>query len=95
MWRSPIPIGPVIRPSAANVWRSFESGSPIPMNTTFDRRRGVDAGRAPAARRAQRTCAAISPAVRLFRSPICPVAQNPQPIAQPDWVDTQAVTRSR
>ena len=65
------------------------------MNTALDRRRGVDAGRAAASRLAQTACAAISPAVRLLRSPICPVAQNPHPIAHPVCVETHTVTRSR
>ena len=78
----------------ANTCRSFASGSPIPMNTTFPSRCGVVGGRRAASRRAHTTCAAISPAVRLFCRPICPVAQNVQPIAQPDCEETQTVTRS-
>jgi hypothetical protein len=65
------------------------------MYTTLPSRRGVVGGSRDAARIAQATCAAISPAVRFPESPICPVAQNPHPIAHPDWVDTHTVTRSR
>jgi hypothetical protein len=70
-------------------------GSPIPMKTTFVRRRGVDAGNRPVSRKAHITWAVISPAVRLFFSPVCPVAQKPQPIAYPAWLEAQTVTRSR
>ena len=45
----------------------------------------------PVAAASTRTCAAISPAVRLRTSPIFPVRQNAQPIAQPTCVDTQKV----
>ena len=65
------------------------------MKTAFDRRRGVESGSAAASRRAHTACAAISPAVRLLRSPIWPVAQNPHPIAHPVCVETHTVTRSR
>ncbi len=95
--RSPRPtaLGSVSRCSAPNVLRSFASGSPIPMNTTLVSRRGVVEGSRGAERLPHRTWAAISPAVRLFCSPICPVAQNPHPIAHPDCVETQTVARSR
>ena len=43
--------------------------------------------------RAMRTCSTISPRLRSPRSPIVPVAQNEQAIAQPTCDDTQQVTR--
>ena len=42
-------------------------------------------------RASRRTWPAISDAVRCRRSPILPVRQNAQPIAQPTWVETQNV----
>mmetsp|Transcript_22558 Transcript_22558/g.89588 ORF Transcript_22558/g.89588 Transcript_22558/m.89588 type:complete len:208 (-) Transcript_22558:166-789(-) len=39
------------------------------------------------------TCSKISVAVSWRRKPIWPVAQKTQPIAQPAWLDTQAVAR--
>ena len=44
--------------------------------------------------RAATTCSTISPTVRCRPKPAWPVAQNPQPIAQPTWLLTQTVTRS-
>jgi hypothetical protein len=64
------------------------------MNTTLLNRLVVDPGSRAASRRGHTTCAAISPAVRLFFNPICLVAQNVQPIAQPDCEETHTVTRS-
>ena len=64
------------------------------MNTTFVRRCGVVSGSFEASRRAHTACAAISPAVRLFCSPIWPVAQKVHPIAQPACDETHTVTRS-
>ena len=58
------------------------NGSPIPMKTTFETRRGA------AARRARITCSTISPTDRCRSNPAWPVAQNPQPIAHPAWDDT-------
>ena len=49
------------------------------------------ASSSPVADASTRTCAAISPAVRLRTRPILPVRQNAQPIAHPTWVDTQNV----
>ena len=66
----------------------------MPMNTTFVSRCGVDPGSFAASRRAHTTCAAISPDVRLLSSPIWPVAQKPQSIAHPTWLETHTVTRS-
>ena len=43
------------------------------------------------ARASARTCPAISPAVRLRTSPILPVRQNAQPMAQPTCVEMQKV----
>ena len=63
------------------------------MNTTFVSRLGVVSGMFAASRLAHRTWAAISPAVRLPNRPICPVAQNPHPMAQPACELTQTVTR--
>jgi len=57
--------------------------SPIPMNTTLVSRCGVVSGSFAASLRAHTACAAISPAVRLFYRPICPVAQKVHPIAHP------------
>ena len=34
----------------------------------------------------------ISAAVRFLTSPLSPVLQNPQPDAQPTWVETQSVS---
>ena len=67
----------------------------MPMNTTFVSRCGVVSGSLAASRLAHSTWAAISPAVRLFCRPICPVAQNVHPIAHPACDETQTVTRSR
>lgn len=39
------------------------------------------------------TCSRISPALRFPLNPICPVAQNVQPIAQPTCDETHTVTR--
>src|SRR6058998_3434736 len=39
------------------------------------------------------TCATISPALKCRSKPICPVAQNVQPKAQPACVETQTVAR--
>ena len=66
----------------------------MPMKTTLPSRCGVVAGSLRVSRRAHTACAAISPAVRLLRRPIWPVAQNVHPIAQPACDDTQTVTRS-
>ena len=82
------------RSSAPKTCRWFAKGSPIPMNTTFVSRWGVVSGRLAASRRAHTAWAAISPAVRLFCSPIWPVAQNVHPIAQPACDEMQTVTRS-
>ena len=90
-----MPRGSTSRATAASTGRSFANGSPMPMKTTFVIRRGVEGGRRDAARRAHTTCAAISPADRLFMRPICPVAQNEQFMAHPDCEDTHAVARSR
>ena len=61
MWRAPkrIPAGSTSRVIAPNVPRSFAIGSPMPMNTTFVSRRGVDFGSLTASRRAHRAWAAI------------------------------------
>ena len=60
----------------------------MPMNTTLDTRRGR------ASRMAATTCSTISPADSWRVKPAWPVAQNPQAMAQPAWVDTQTVARS-
>ena len=60
----------------------------MPMNTTLDTRRGS------ALRRARTTCSTISPVVRWRLNPAWPVAQKPQAMAHPAWVDTQTVARS-
>ena len=43
---------------------------------------------------ARTTCSTISPVLRWRSKPACPVAQNPQAIAQPAWLETQTVARS-
>ena len=80
------------RSRAPKTCRWFAKGSPIPMKTMFVSRCGVVSGSFAASRRAHTAWAAISPAVRLFCSPIWPVAQNVHPIAQPACDDTQTVT---
>jgi len=73
------------------------------MKTTFDSRRGGDQSGRPlrgplgpsAARRARTTCSTISPAVRWRAKPAWPVAQNEQAMAQPAWLETHTVERSR
>ena len=60
------------------------------MNTTLDSRRPSSRARRPA----RTTCSTISPAVRWRSKPAWPVAQKPQPIAQPAWLDTHTVERS-
>ncbi len=45
----------------------------------------------PVAEASVMTCPTISPAVRCRTSPILPVRQKPQDMAQPTWVDTQKV----
>jgi hypothetical protein len=61
----------------------------MPMNTTLSTRR------LPAAWAARTTCSTISPVDRWRSNPTCPVAQKLHPIAQPAWLDTQTVLRSR
>ena len=63
----------------------------MPMNTTFDTRRSSSRA---AERRSHHLLHDLAGGEVAFE-PACPVAQNPQPIAQPAWLDTQTVTRSR
>ena len=42
---------------------------------------------------ARTTCSTISPGVRWRVNPAWPVAQNPQPIAHPAWLETHSVAR--
>jgi len=60
------------------------------MNTTFDSRRSTCRARAAA----RTTCSTISPVERWRLNPAWPVAQNPQAIAHPAWVEMQTVARS-
>ncbi len=62
----------------------------MPMNTTLLSRRPARLARAAAST----TCSTISPAVRWRSNPAWPVAQNPQAIAHPAWLDTHTVARS-
>ena len=89
-WRAERPSAPCSRSIAPHTAASLASGSPIPMNTTFETRRP----RPRAAADARTTCSTISPVVRCRVKPAWPVAQNPQPIAQPAWVETHTVARS-
>ena len=72
-------------------WK-FASGSPIPINTT------LASSPHPSARQrraAITTCSTISPALSCRLKPASPVAQNLQAMAQPAWLETQTVARSR
>ena len=89
-WRADSPRSPWMRSMAPHTLGSLAKGSPMPMNTTLARRRPMSADR----REARATCSTISPVVSWRVKPAWPVAQNPQPMAQPAWLDTQAVTRS-
>ena len=91
MCRADSPRSSWIRSIAAHTAASLASGSPMPMNTTLLSRRPA----ARARRAATTTCSTISPVVRWRSKPAWPVAQKPQPIAQPAWLDTQTVARSR
>eukprot|EP00967_Tisochrysis_lutea_P028644 scaffold33410_cov26-Tisochrysis_lutea.AAC.2 len=61
----------------------------MPMNTTFDKRSSFS--RSSDAKRA--ACSKISASLRCLRKPICPVAQNVHPIAQPTCDEMHAVRR--
>ena len=63
----------------------------MPMNTTLPSRRPSSRAR----RAARTTCSTISPVVRWRSKPAWPVAQKPQAMAQPAWVETHTVVRSR
>ncbi len=65
-------------------------GSPMPMNTMLLTRRSRRRARCDA----RTTCSTISPTVRWRVKPACPVAQKPQPMAQPAWLLTHTVARS-
>ena len=62
----------------------------MPMNTTLPSRRPPSRDR----RAARTTCSTISPVVSWRWNPAWPVAQNPQPMAHPAWLDTHTVVRS-
>ena len=86
---------PMPRPHSALIVRiacvtlaKFASGSPMPMNTTFDTRP------TPSSRPSRQICSTMRPAVRLPSRPPMPDAQNLQPTGQPIWLDTHAVLRS-
>ena len=89
-WRADSPRSSCSRSTAPHTAASLASGSPIPMNTTLLTRRPPSRAR----RAARTTCSTISPVVRWRVKPACPVAQNPQPIAQPAWLETHTVARS-
>ena len=61
----------------------------MPISTTLVSRSGA-ASACPA-----RTCPTISAVPRLRTSPMRAVAQNPQPMPQPAWLEMQRVRRSR
>jgi hypothetical protein len=67
----------------------FSSGSPMPMNTTFVRRRPGSSSS-----RMRHTWSTISPARRLRAKPSAPVAQKLHASGQPTWVETHSVVRS-
>ena len=77
--------------TAASTRSRLRSGSPIPMNTMFVRRRPSAASR----RAAWRTWSTISAVSRSRVKPSSPVAQNGQPTAQPAWLEMHSVCRSR
>ena len=89
MWRAPMPnpSGWFRMVSAVSTASQLRSGSPIPMNTTLV---GVVVG---SRRTASRTWPVISPAERLRRNPIRPVAQNTHPRAHPTWDEMHSVRR--
>mmetsp|Transcript_37399 Transcript_37399/g.62961 ORF Transcript_37399/g.62961 Transcript_37399/m.62961 type:complete len:205 (-) Transcript_37399:677-1291(-) len=66
------------------------SGSPMPMNTTLVT---LPMPSAAAMRFASTTCSTICSVVRFPRSPMRPVKQNWQFIAQPTWLEMHTVRR--
>ena len=81
-----------IASTAVQTASKFASGSPIPMSTTLPSW--------PQPSNLQRleaitTCSTISPELSCRPKPASPVAQKVQPIAQPAWLETHTVVRSR
>ena len=91
MWRADSPRSPWNRSTLGQTAARFAIGSPIPMNTMLLTRRPTSRAR----RDARTTCSTISPTVRWRVKPAWPVAQNPQAMAQPAWLLTHTVARSR
>jgi hypothetical protein len=85
-----IALGSHSTPIASSTRSTFESGSPIPWNTTPCTRCPMEASRL---RRTIRTCSMISQVSRLRRSPSLPVAQNAHARAHPTCELTHAENR--